>query len=156
VPEKNTKAKLNQFLKRYVLSGEDYELWNVNKEKKTVTFFQQYKKHKIYDNENGMIIAHLNDKGEIVSYEQTMLGSVKTLDDEQDVLSPLKALENLFLKDELKKKDKVTDVEFGYYTFDLPLLNSQVLAPTWHIVVNGDTSYFVNAFEGQIIKKGNK
>jgi regulatory protein YycI of two-component signal transduction system YycFG len=56
----------------------------------------------------------------------------------------------------LKKKDKVTDVEFGYYTFDLPLLNSQVLAPTWHIVVNGDTSYFVNAFEGQIIKKGNK
>ncbi|MEH7510143.1 two-component system regulatory protein YycI, partial [Priestia megaterium] len=43
VPEKNTKAKLSQFLKRYVLSGEDYELWNVNKEKKTVTFFQRYK-----------------------------------------------------------------------------------------------------------------
>ena len=100
-----------------------------------------------------MIIAHLNDKGEIISYEQTMLGSVKTLDDEQDVLTPLKALENLFLKGELKKKDSVTNVEFGYYTFDLPLLNSQVLAPTWHIVVNGDTSYFVNAFEGQIIKK---
>lgn len=156
VSEKSPEAKLSQFLKRYVISGKDYELWNVNKEKKTVTFFQKYKKHKIFDNENGMIVAHLNDKGEIISYEQTMLGSVKTLDDEQDVLTPLKALENLFLKDELKKKDKVTDVEFGYYTFDLPLLNSQVLAPTWHIVVNEDTSYFVNAFEGQIIKKGNK
>jgi len=156
VPTKNKTSKLNQFLQDYVLSGNAYTLWKINEDKNTITFYQQYKNKVIYDNENGIVIAHLNDKNEITSYEQTLMENIEPLDDEQEVLAPIKVLENLYLKEELTEKSTVTEVELGYYTFDLPLPSSQVLAPTWHVVVDEDVDYFVNAFEGQIIQKSSK
>jgi regulatory protein YycI of two-component signal transduction system YycFG len=45
-------------------------------------------------------------------------------------------------------------VEFGYSTL-IQLAASQVLAPTWHIVVDDKESLFVNAFEGKIIDFNN-
>ncbi|TYR80282.1 regulator [Priestia megaterium] len=156
LPEKNTKAKLKQFLKEYVFSGESYTFWSMNKERNLLTFYQRYNGKTIYDNESGIVVVHLNEKNEIVSYEQTLLENIEKLDDKQEVLLPIKAIENLYLKEELKANSKVTKVELGYYTFDLPLPSSQVLAPTWHIIVNENTHYFVNAFEGQIIQKSTK
>jgi regulatory protein YycI of two-component signal transduction system YycFG len=156
IPFSNVSSRLEQFLKEHILYGDFYTLWNVDTENKTITFYQQYKGKVIYDNASGsaMVVVHLNDKNEIVSYEQSFLSNIEKMDDSQEILPPMKAIENLFQKNELTSGSKITKVELGYYTFS-PLSNSQVLTPTWHIVVDEKVEYFVNAFEGQIIKKGN-
>ncbi|PNB74374.1 transcriptional regulator, partial [Pseudomonas sp. FW305-BF6] len=72
--------------------------------------------------------------------------------DVQEVLPAIKAIENLYVKDELKPDDRVTKVDFGYYTL-IPLSTGvKVIAPAWHLVVNEDRDYFVNAIEGQVNK----
>jgi regulatory protein YycI of two-component signal transduction system YycFG len=50
----------------------------------------------------------------------------------------------------LKPKSKITNIELGYSTL-VQLAASQVLTPTWRIVVNDKEDFFVNAFEGQVI-----
>ncbi|WP_078414494.1 two-component system regulatory protein YycI [Priestia abyssalis] len=156
LPDSNVSFRLNQFIKENILYGDSYELWDIDKENKTITFYQHYKGKIIYDNASGsaMLVIHLNDQDEMVSYEQSLLSNVEKMDDSQEILPPIKAIENLFQKNELTSGSKVTKVELGYYTF-APLSSSQVLTPTWHIVVDEKIDYFVNAFEGQIIKKGN-
>lgn len=156
LPDTNVSFRLKQFVKENILYGDSYELWNIDKKNKTITFYQQYKGKIIYDNASGsaMLVIHLNDQNEMVSYEQSLLSNIEKMDDSQEILPPIKAIENLFQKNELTSGSKVTKVELGYYTF-APLSSSQVLTPTWHIVVDGKIDYFVNAFEGQIIKVGN-
>jgi regulatory protein YycI of two-component signal transduction system YycFG len=156
LPDSNVSFRLNQFIKENILYGDSYELWDIDKENKTITFYQHYKGKIIYDNASGsaMLVIHLNEQDEMVSYEQSLLSNVEKMDDSQEILPPIKAIENLFQKSELTSGSKVTKVELGYYTF-APLSSSQVLTPTWHIVVDEKIDYFVNAFEGQIIKKGN-
>ncbi|MEH7080910.1 two-component system regulatory protein YycI, partial [Bacillus velezensis] len=71
---------------------------------------------------------------------------------ERDEERTIKAIENLYAKDELKSDDRVTKVDFGYYTL-IPLSTGvKVIAPAWHLVVNEDRDYFVNAIEGQVNK----
>lgn len=70
-------------------------------------------------------------------------------------MPPLKAIETLHQNGILKPKSNVTKVELGYSTL-VQLTASQVLAPTWRIVVNGKDNLFVNAFEGQIINFNNE
>jgi regulatory protein YycI of two-component signal transduction system YycFG len=156
LPDSNVSFRLSQFLKENILYGDSYELWEIDKENKTVTFYQQYKGKVIYDNASGsaMLVIHLNEQNEMISYEQSLLSNIEKMDDSQEILPPIKAIENLFQKNELTSGNRVTKVELGYYTF-APLSSSQVLTPTWHIVVDDKIDYFVNAFEGQIIKKGN-
>lgn len=49
----------------------------------------------------------------------------------------------------------MTKIEIGYYGL-VQFTASQVLTPTWHIVVNEKKDYFIHGFEGQIINdKGN-
>ncbi|MBM7704196.1 two-component system regulatory protein YycI [Metabacillus iocasae] len=153
LPSNNTSFRLNQFLKEYIFAGSSYALWHVNKEANVIIFYQKHADKLIYDNTNAMLIVHLNDKNEMVSYEQKLLKDIEKMDDDQEILTPIKALENLFFKDELKPGSKITKVSLGYYTFDLPVSSSQVLVPTWHIIVNEEEHYFVNAFEGQILSK---
>jgi regulatory protein YycI of two-component signal transduction system YycFG len=95
-----------------------------------------------------MITFTLNKDNQVISYTQTYLEDIEKLTEKEEILPPLKAIETLHQNGMLKPKSKITNVEFGYSTLIQP---SQVLAPTWHIVVNDKESLFVNAFEGQII-----
>ncbi|WP_110114489.1 two-component system regulatory protein YycI [Bacillus sp. CGMCC 1.16541] len=153
LPSNNTSFRLNQFLKEYIFKGSSYGIWHIDKEAKVIIFYQKHHDKFIYDNTNAMIVVHLNEKNEMISYEQKLLEDIEKMDDDQEILTPIKALENLLLKDELKPGSKVTKVSLGYYTFDLPVSSSQVLVPTWHIIVDEKKHYFVNAFEGQILSK---
>ncbi|QNG59993.1 two-component system regulatory protein YycI [Bacillus sp. UMB0893] len=159
LPETNTKSKLNQIIRENILYGDEYVLWKTDKTNNTIVYIQTHNDKMIFqdlsDQKIGMLILYLNDKNQIVSYEQTMLENIEDLEERQDILPALKALEALYNKNDLKPNSKVTEVQFGYYS-PFPLSGEQILAPTWHIVVNEKEDYYVNALEGQVIRPNEK
>ncbi|MBO9131342.1 two-component system regulatory protein YycI [Bacillus sp. 165] len=151
----NKGAFFEEFLRTYVFEGVKYKYWKTDERTRTVYFFQQYNGKNIFVSP---LILKLNEKDEIVSYKQTVLRDIEKMggdNEKQEIITAIKALETLYLKNELKPGSKVTKVELGYYTV-VPLSSGvQVMAPTWHFEVNDKEDYFVNAVEGQIIKEQN-
>jgi len=145
--------KIQQFLREYVLESDSYKLWNIDEENGTILFFQHYEDHIFYNTSNyisGLLLINFNQNQEIVSYQQTMLVDFEEYEN-KEIIPALKALEFLYQNDYLKSGSEITKVELGYYPLE-QLSESQILAPTWHIIVNGKTDYYVNAFEGQIFE----
>ncbi|WP_121610442.1 two-component system regulatory protein YycI [Mesobacillus foraminis] len=145
-PEEFTAAVMND-----VQSGEEYRFWKKDDEENTITYFQQYKGKPIYHNLNGKLTFFINDQNEVTSYEQTYLEPTEELMEEEEVITPMEAIETLYKKGLLSPKSKITKAELGYSTL-VQLTASQVLAPTWRILVNGEGNLFVHAFEGQVIQ----
>jgi regulatory protein YycI of two-component signal transduction system YycFG len=153
IPKSDKGYFFEEFLRNYIFDGPKYKYWKTDEKEKKIYFFQQYKGRNIFYNEYAMLILSYNDKNEIISYTQTMLKDVSELggkNKEQDIITSVKALETLYLKNAIKPGSRVTKVEMGYYTIVIPPSGGQVIAPTWHFVVNGKEDYFVNAIEGQI------
>ncbi|MDM5329554.1 two-component system regulatory protein YycI [Neobacillus sp. CF12] len=153
----NTKfeaAELTSFVRDNVLYGDQYQFWKKSDKKNTIVYFQHYDNMTLYENLSGMITFQIDDKNQIVSYEQTYLEDIAKMTDKEEILPPLKALETLHQKGVLKSKSKITKVELGYSTL-IQLAASQALAPTWRFVVNENESLYVNALEGQIIEFNN-
>jgi regulatory protein YycI of two-component signal transduction system YycFG len=144
-------ADLTPFIKDNVFYGDQYQFWKKDDKKNTITYFQHYGNMTLYENLSGMITFHIDDKNQIVSYEQTYLEDIEKMTEKEEILPPLKALETLHQKGMLKPKSKITKVELGYSSL-IQLSASQALAPTWRFVVDDNESLFVNALEGQIIE----
>ncbi|MEB3750677.1 two-component system regulatory protein YycI [Geobacillus icigianus] len=142
--------RLREFLQHYMVNGGQYALWSFNENEGTVICYQVYDGKMIYGNENSKLVIHVNKEQEALSYEQTMLDDLEKYERKQDIVPAIKALETLYRKGYLQPGDHVTKVELGYYGL-VQFTASQVLTPTWHIVVNRKEDYFVNAFEGQVI-----
>lgn len=148
-------AELAPFLKENVLFGDHYQFWSKDDKQNTITYFQQYGSYPLYNINNGMIVLTYNANNQIVSYQQTYLEGFEKLTEKEEILSPLKAIETLHQKGDLKPKSNIIKYELGYSTL-IPLGASQVLAPTWRFVVDDKESLFVNAFEGQIMQFNNE
>jgi regulatory protein YycI of two-component signal transduction system YycFG len=144
-------AELTPFIKDNVLYGDQYQFWKKDDKKNTIVYSQHYENMTLYENLSGMINFHIDDKNQIISYEQTYLEGIVKMTDKEEILPPLKALETLHQKGVLKPKSKITKVELGYSTL-IQLSASQALAPTWRFVVDDEESLYVNALEGQIIE----
>lgn len=164
VPQVNKSTKLNDFVREHILFGDSYMYWGEDKDSKSLLFFQGYKGKTIYqltplgekeEDIIGVLQIFLNDKKEMTGYEQTYLENIEEHKEKQDLILPIKAMEILYDSNDLKPESHVAKVELGYYTF-VPSASSQVLAPTWHFVVNDKEHYFVNAIEGQIIRTETK
>ncbi|MDP4162567.1 MAG: two-component system regulatory protein YycI [Bacillota bacterium] len=143
--------EITSFLKSNLLYGDRYKFGERNDKSKTITYYQEYENKPFYKNISGKIIFTLNEENQIISYEQTYLEGIEKMTQKEDLLAPLKAVETLHQKGLLKPKSNVTKIELGYSTL-IQLAASQVLAPTWHIVVDDKENFYVNGFEGQIIQ----
>jgi regulatory protein YycI of two-component signal transduction system YycFG len=150
----NDKFNPEEFLiavKEAVQFGERYRFWKMDDTKGTITFYQQYEGKMMYNNLNGKLTFYIDENNEVMLFEQTFIEEVEQLSDEQEILTASGAVEILFNKGLLKPKSEITKVELGYSTL-IQLAASQVLAPTWRIIVNGEESLFVHGFEGQVIE----
>lgn len=134
-----------------VPEGEKYRFWEKDDSNGTITFYQVYDGKMMYHNLNGKLTFYINEKNEVEIYEQTFLEEIEEMSSEEEILAPLGAIEILYKKGYLEPKSEITKVELGYSTL-IQLAASQVLAPTWRIVVNGEENLFVHAFEGQVIE----
>jgi regulatory protein YycI of two-component signal transduction system YycFG len=152
----NTPEWLGSFIKSNVLEGDSYVFWGLEEENNLLIFFQQYKGRTIYYNNNAVLAIQLNDRNEMVGYQQTILADIEEMEvDEGQTgsFTALKAIENMYERNELKQGSKVTKVDLGYYTL---IKDSQVFVPTWHFIIDNKENYFVNAFEGHIIRDSAK
>ncbi|TDQ38372.1 two-component system regulatory protein YycI [Aureibacillus halotolerans] len=145
---------VTEFMNTQVVDGARYRFWSYNRETNAIILFQTYEGKTIYYNDNGIVILQLNEDNQVVSYQQTMLSDIEQLDidekKQQPILPAIEALKILFERNELPSGSHVSSVELGYYTL-VPLSGGvQVFAPTWHVIVDNERNYFINAIEGQI------
>ncbi|MEH7386147.1 two-component system regulatory protein YycI [Bacillus sp. JJ1521] len=146
--------KIQQFVKEHLLAGEKYTVWSVDEEAGTIVLVQQHNNYKVFGqslNISGVIYLYVNDDHEAIAYEQTVIPEFQEYELEE-LIPPLKTLANLLNNHHLKSGSHVSKVEIGYYPL-LPYSESQLLAPTWHVVIDDEIEIYVNAIEGQIIKK---
>lgn len=154
IPDTNRIFFLENLVKEYVWNGSSYRFCQTDRNSRTIYFCQVYKDRLIYNIESSVIEIKYNENDEIYAYRQRYLEDLKDMLDKEkveEVLPAIKAIENLYVKDELKPGDRVTKIDFGYYTL-IPLSTGVVIAPAWHLVVNDEQDYFVNAIEGQVNK----
>jgi regulatory protein YycI of two-component signal transduction system YycFG len=143
-------SEVTAFLRENILFGDHYQFFSKNDKKDTITFYQQYENKEFYKDISGTITLNISKDNRIISYEQTYLIGLDKMTTNEEVLPPLNAIETLHQKGLLKAKSKITSIELGYSTL-VQLAASQVLTPTWRVVVNDKEDLFVNAFEGQVI-----
>jgi regulatory protein YycI of two-component signal transduction system YycFG len=151
--EDNVDTKVVQFVKENIAFGSSYLFWNYDKETKSIILFQHYKNNIFFNNPNnfnGLVLLQFNENNELISYVQTLLTDIEEYEREE-MLTSIQAIEHLYKSDYLPSGSEVTRIEFGYYPL-VKLSESQVLTPTWHIIVDDKTDYYVNAIEGQIIE----
>ena len=153
--ERFDSLEAQSFMNSYVLYGDQYGFWEMNDHTKTITFYQKVDNKMFYENMNGRVTLYLNKNFQIVSYEQTFLDGIENLTEKEEVLPSIKAIETLYQKGLLKPKSKISKIELGYSTL-VQLAASQVLTPTWHVIVDDKSHLYVNAFEGHIIQFGNE
>ncbi|ARK21738.1 two-component system regulatory protein YycI [Sporosarcina ureae] len=144
-----------EFLAKYVLKGEDYVLWDIDKEDQNAVFFQQVKNETIFYSPNAMLIMHWDKDGKVTHYEQRMLDEFSSFNQKKDLLSQDDAVSSLVTRSLLKPNSTVMQVKSGYSTL-VQLTETQVFAPTWNVQVklkDGTIEqHFVNAIEGKVIE----
>jgi len=150
-------TELDQFVKRAVLYGEQYGFGSFDKDAGTITYYQKHQDKFLFKNRSAHLVFYINKNSEVFSYEQTLLKEIKPISEKEEVLPAIRAVETIYRKNLLKPDSKIVKAEMGYYTV-VNMEASQVLTPTWRIVIEKDKkqeSMLVNAFEGQVIQENN-
>lgn len=159
-PLKELSAKsLTEFVESMVYKGSEYILWSIDKSKREATFFQKAEQQPIFYNQSASVKVYWTAENDITNYSQTIFGSLKPIGEKSTYIKPIQAIKAIFEKGYLKDQTDITYVELGYSTL-VPLTETQVLSPTWHIrakVPNEDNKkqeidFFVNAIDSQILE----
>ncbi|MFA1819677.1 two-component system regulatory protein YycI [Virgibacillus oceani] len=149
IPETATPENINNIVRNHIVFPESYSFGEWNEEMNVLLFFQETRDRPIYFNAYALLMVYLNEENEMVYYTQSMLGEPEPQEDLKSLIQPIQALGTLYDRNHLYPDDVVNPVELGYHT-RIPLANGeQVFAPSYHISVNDERSYFVNAIEGQ-------
>ncbi|MGG4165900.1 two-component system regulatory protein YycI [Rossellomorea vietnamensis] len=144
---------LNDFMENQVIDGDKYSFWNYSTEEQTITYYQTYRGRQLFNNTNGKIVLTVNNDNKIVSYKQSMLEDLNEFGEDKSIIPSFVALQGLYTNQKISPDSVVHKPKLGYWTFLSE--ESQVLAPTWHFVVeSGDKkeNLFINAVEGQIVE----
>ncbi|QUG43659.1 two-component system regulatory protein YycI [Psychrobacillus sp. INOP01] len=152
ITDENT---LEKIVHEQVIRGSAYGLWKIDEENKTAILFQKVNKRLVYYNTNAKLIVHWNEENELIGYEQTILDDLENYDVYQKLLPHMQVINILYGNSHLKPDSTIKEIELGYSTL-AQLTETQVFAPTWHILVellDGTVEeYFVNAVEGRVIE----
>lgn len=148
-----TKADMDEFVRKNILYGDKYKYWSYDEKSNTITYYQVFEDKLFFENSRAQIKIFLNEENEIESYEQTMLDQIQKLKD-IEIMTALEAIEVLYHKGILEAGSEITDITLGYYSL-IPSTSTQLLAPTWNFVIDGEENVFVNALEGHVIQRTN-
>ncbi|UTR16557.1 two-component system regulatory protein YycI [Salipaludibacillus sp. LMS25] len=149
--DSNIPANVNAFLGQYVYLGEEYEFADYNEEENYIGLYQTYKGRKIdqYERSDYHIILNLNDDFHVESYTQKYMEITEQENRQQDLLSPLKAVERLLNQQYLATNTVIKQAQLGYYSLIQPDESFQVFVPVWRIQANEDY-FYVDALNGEI------
>lgn len=146
-----TEAEARSLVESYILYSNEYIYSDaLSRKDKEFTFIQTYDGRPIFqkeDNANGQVKIQLDSEGKMMSFSQTYLTTTEE-GNEQEILTAINAIYQLYNKNKLKTNDTITHIKLGYYSIIEGKV--QVLAPTWLIEVNEERHYYVNAINGLI------
>jgi len=147
----NLTASVGAFLQQYIYEGEQYEIAEYNEEEQYIGLYQVYKERKIdqYERDDFHLILYVSDDFKVESYEQRYMTITEQEGREQELLSPLKAINRLLDEHQIRQETKITEAELGYYSKIQLEANFQVYAPVWRIQANGKY-FFVDALNGEV------
>lgn len=163
LPKKDIKSAATNLVNQRLLDGKNYKLWSIDEETGKIVFFQTYKGKYIFqegldDSETiGKITLDLNDKNEVVSYQQSMVTSINEV--RKETLVPaLETVKDLYTQNMLSQNTTVKKVELGYYT-QYPGASTQVMVPVWRVELEGVSAsskkkaeeYLINAIDGSTL-----
>lgn len=164
LPKKDMKTAAANLVNQRLLDGKNYKLWSIDEEAGKIVFFQTYKGKYIFqegldDSETiGKITLDLNDKNEVVSYQQSMVISINEV--RKETLVPaLETVKDLYTQNMLSQNTTVKKVELGYYT-QYPGASTQVMVPVWRVELEGvstgskkktEEEYLINAIDGSTL-----
>ena len=149
------KTELSTYIQQHIFQGSSYELWKIDEDKNMATFFQAVDNNVVFYNQNAKLVVYWNESNELTHYEQTLLDNLEEFNELKKLLTPLKTIQPLYNRGILKSNSKILEFDLGYSTL-VQEAETQVLAPTWHILIELDDGtieeHFVNAVEGKIIE----
>ncbi|WP_445489220.1 two-component system regulatory protein YycI [Niallia sp. 03133] len=134
---------LTAFIQKHIWHGDQYRFWE--KTGNTITFYQIYDGKILYQNVNGKLTFHLNEQNKVVSYQQTFLEGFKEVEKQETLTRPVDAIYLLFKNTYIKSEAEIKNVEMGYYSQQFS--STQLLSPTWRVIVNSGENLFIKAFE---------
>lgn len=140
-------------LSEQVLFGTDYRYFNYNATNQQITFAQIANNIPIADG-TSEIIFHLNNKKEVISYDQTYAGPVTVQGESRNLITDKNAVEILYQNDEIPANATVKKPVLTY-SKTLSLQKLSMYAPVWYIqIINSGNTEFkrVDALSGSIIR----
>ncbi len=156
VEDIETEKALTAFLKEQIYEGSSYELWEIDKDLNKAVFFQTFGSDILYFSEDGKITVYWNNKGEIVSYEQTMFTDIIENQEPKSLVTAVTAIHTLYQKNMLEPGTNIVKTELGYSVHVQVSKERQMFVPTWHIkaeLADGSRQdYFVNAVKDGVIE----
>lgn len=148
VDENATSEEITKLFQEIAYYPDEYVYGSWNKDLNIIMFFQQKMDRPIYYNQNGLVLLFLDENNEINFYIQTLLGETESLGEKRKLIEPIRAIETLYMANELHSDDEITKVNIGFHT-RVPFEGDvQVFVPIWKVNVNKQEDYFVNAIEG--------
>lgn len=147
--------RLKEFLQsEMVLFGEEYVFYNFDKESNRFVFYQEVEGIPIVDG-SSEIAFFTNDQDHVISYEQTYAGSGTRQGNELQLISGTRAIEILFLNNEIRQGSSV-EMPVLTYRRALHLEDLSMYSPAWLITVTHSTeinTFRVDAVNGTIIRQ---
>ena len=147
--------RLKEFLQsEMVLFGEEYVFYNFDKESNRFVFYQEVEGIPIVDG-SSEISFFTNDQDHVISYEQTYAGSGTRQGSELQLISGTRAIEILFLNNEIRQGSSV-EMPVLTYRRALHLEDLSMYSPAWLITVTHSTeinTFRVDAVNGTIIRQ---
>lgn len=137
-----------------VMFGEEYAFYNFDKESSRFVFCQVAENIPIVDG-SSEISFFINDQGNVISYEQTYAGPGTRQGNELQLISGTRAIEILFLNNEIRQGSSV-ELPVLTYRRALHLEDLSMYSPAWLITVNHSTernTFRVDAVNGTIIRQ---
>ncbi|WP_096437970.1 two-component system regulatory protein YycI [Alteribacter populi] len=148
----NLSASVDAFLSDNMMFGDEYVFGEYVEEDGEILVYQTYNDQPLNYLESEYAHARLlvNEDMEIESYSQRYLEVTAHTDREQELITPIKAIELLINENQIGTDVVIDDVEIGYYNIHQADIDApEFFAPMWRIDVNGKDR-FVNALDWSI------
>lgn len=152
--EKDIERISNFVASEVVLFGEDYRYYRYEQEGNRFFFYQEIDGIPIADG-TSEVILFADSEGDIISYQQTYAGPATRQGDPLNIISGTRAVEILFLNNEIRQGSTVRMPTLAYRRA-LHLEDLSMYSPIWVIVVeyaSERNTFRVDAVNGTIIRQ---
>ena len=127
-------APIESFIKEgNILKGEEYSFLSYQVTNRQIIFMQIVDGIPIADS-TGSLVFNLNEDKEVISYEQTHIGSAEVQGRNRTVISEQNAIESLYLSNQIPSKSSIQNLTLSYFQ-TLSLNDMNIYSPMWYVEI---------------------